>query len=109
VGEFLIMIAAFEHYQGVGLLLIPGVVLAAAYMLRLLQKLIWADSDGIYCLPVHAGDGFYVTLSDLSAREFCLMACLAIPVLWVGLYPGPLLEIMNCSVDNLLQYLPHAP
>ncbi|MBM4310617.1 MAG: NADH-quinone oxidoreductase subunit M [Deltaproteobacteria bacterium] len=109
VGEFLIMIAAFEQHQTVGLLLIPGVVLAAAYMLRLLQKLIWADCDGIYCLPVHAGDGFYVTVSDLSIREWCLMAVLAVPVLWVGLYPAPLLEIMSCSVDSLLQYLPHAP
>ncbi len=102
VGEFLIMLAAFGVSPPAAALLVPGVVLGAAYMLRLLQKLIWADCDGVYCLPVHAGDGFYVTLRDLSAREWCLMAVLAAPVVWVGLYPGPLLDIMNCSVEHLL-------
>jgi len=85
------------------------VVLAAAYVLRLLQKLIWADCDGIYCLPVHAGDGSYVTLSDLGRREICLLALLAIPVLWIGFYPAPLLDIMGCSVENLLNSWPQVP
>jgi len=109
VGEFLIMIAAFESNQWVGMLLVPGVVLAAAYILRLLQKLIWADCDGIYCLPIHAGDGSYVTVSDLGKREICLLVVLALPVLWIGFYPGPLLDIMGCSVENLLRHWPQVP
>lgn len=109
VGEFLIMLAAFGSSPAAALLLVPGVVLSAAYMLRLLQKLIWADCDGIYCLPVYAGDGFYVTVSDLTVREWCLMAVLAVPVVWIGFYPGPLLDIMGCSVEQLLHHWPQLP
>jgi len=109
VGEFLIMVAAFGSCTPAAILLVPGAVLSAAYMLRLLQKLIWADCDGIYCLPVHAGDGFYVTVSDLTVREWSMMAVLAVPVVWIGLYPGPLLDIMGCSVEHLLQYWPQVP
>lgn len=102
VGEFLILVAAFAKYTLVGVLIIPGVVLSAAYMLRLLQKMIWADSDGHYVLPIHAGDGSYVKLFDVNSRELLMLLLLAVFVFWIGLNPAPLLAVIDCSIENLV-------
>jgi NADH-quinone oxidoreductase subunit M len=47
-------------------------------------------------------------LEDISKREFMLLAILAIAVLWLGVYPFPLTEIMHATVDNLLEHMTHS-
>ncbi|WP_027358231.1 complex I subunit 4 family protein [Desulforegula conservatrix] len=106
VGEFLVLLAAFGKYPVVGGLAVVGAVLAAAYMLRLLQKMVWADSDG----HAHHGhdEGHHGHekeehhLSDLGFREAAMLVFLTIFVFWIGLNPSPILKIMNASVDNLV-------
>jgi NADH-quinone oxidoreductase subunit M len=44
-------------------------------------------------------------LSDLSIRELVTVIPLAILILWIGLYPGPLMEMMDSSVTNLVQHM----
>jgi NADH-quinone oxidoreductase subunit M len=92
VGELLILIGTFTGHKWFGALSIPGVVLAAAYMLRLLQKIAWG------------GEG-NPTFIDLNLREIIYLAPLAWFVLWIGFSPGPFLDIMHASVDHLLQQL----
>jgi NADH-quinone oxidoreductase subunit M len=52
-------------------------------------------------------------LPDLSNRELATVIPLAILVLWIGLYPGPLMEMMDASVTHLVQqmgpYQSHLP
>jgi NADH-quinone oxidoreductase subunit M len=100
IGEFLIMLAAFERSLPVGALVVPGAVLAAAYMLRMLQKILWAGSDGRRdaCVPGRPG-----LLQDLSLREFATLMFLAGLVVWIGLNPTPLLDILECSVAHVLE------
>ncbi len=100
VGEFFIIIAAFTRNTLVGVLLIPGAVLSAAYMLRMLQKMIWADSDGHSVHPVHCDKP---ALSDITWREGCMLVVLTIFVFWIGLNPGPLIEVMDSSIMHLLR------
>ena len=112
VGEFLVLFGAFEKYPLVGAAAIPGAILAAAYMLRLLQKMVWDDSDG------HAhhhdeghghgdshghGDDHGHALKDCNAREILQLAFLTIFVFWIGLHPTPLLEMMDSSIAHLTQ------
>jgi NADH-quinone oxidoreductase subunit M len=97
VGEFLVLLGAFSHSKLVGALAIPGAVLAAAYMLRLLQKMIWADSDG----HKHS-DGSERGLFDLDLREKLTLAFLTVFVFWIGLNPEPLLNVMDESINHLL-------
>ena len=44
-------------------------------------------------------------LQDISKREFMILAILALAVLWLGVYPFPLTEVMHATVDNLLEHV----
>lgn len=41
-------------------------------------------------------------LNDISKREFVLLAILAMMVLWLGVYPYPLTDVMHTTIDQLL-------
>jgi len=102
VSEFLVVIAAFAKYPLVGAASIIGAVLAAAYMLRLLQKMVWGRSDG-HATPDHGRAEGRNALSDLDLREVVTLGFLAIFVFWLGFYPKPLLTMMDSSVAHLLR------
>ena len=72
---------------------IPGAVLAAAYMLRLLQRVIWGGTNN----PDHTG------LKDLSMREVVVLAPLLLFVFWIGLGASPFTEVMHASVGHLVK------
>ena len=44
-------------------------------------------------------------LSDVNAREFLILGLLALMVLWLGIWPAPLLNVMHASVANLLEHV----
>ncbi|MBI5585909.1 MAG: NADH-quinone oxidoreductase subunit M [Deltaproteobacteria bacterium] len=90
VGELLVLIGAFSRELFFGVLTIPGVVLAAAYMLRLLQKIAWGGP----------GNSAFV---DLNLREIVYLIPLALLVLWIGFAPTPFLDVMHASVEHLIQ------
>ncbi len=92
VGEFLVLAGTFEFDLVLGLAAIPGAVLAAAYMLRMLQKVIWGGTDN--------PDQSWIT--DLNAREIVTLAPFLLFVLWIGLSPGPFIDMMDTSVTALL-------
>lgn len=105
VGEFLVLMAAFRANPIVGAIAIPGAILAAAYMLRLLQKVVWDKSDGH--LHHDHGDahegGHSRILRDLDLRETLCLAFLVIFVFWIGLNPQPVLSVMDASVTHLVE------
>ena len=72
---------------------VPGVVLAAAYMLRMLQKVAYGGTRN----PGHSG------LRDLELREILTLAPLLIFVFWIGLHPGPFTHVLDASVKHLLE------
>ncbi len=92
VGELLVLLGAFADYKLIGALSIPGVVLAAAYMLHLLQRIAWGGKASSH-------------FSDLELREIIYLAPLAVFVLWIGFSPGPFLDVMHVSVNHLLEQL----
>jgi len=98
VGEFMVILGVFTKSRVVGFLAIPGAVLAAAYMLRLLQKMVWDDSDG----HKHR-DGSERGLFDLDMREKLTLAFLTFFVFFIGFNPKPLLNIMDESVNHLIE------
>jgi len=90
VGELLVLIGAFLDHKWIGALTIPGVVLAAAYMLRLLQKIAWGGKGN-------------PTFKDMNLREIIYLAPLVVFVLWIGFNPGPFLDVMHASVAHLIE------
>lgn len=92
VGEFMILVGGFTKSKVIAACAIPGAVLAAAYMLRMLQKVVWGGENN----PSHTG------LLDLNAREIVTLAPLLVFVFWIGLSPAPFLEVMHTSVSHLI-------
>jgi len=92
VGEFMIIAGTFEHSIVLGLACIPGAVLAAAYMLRMLQKIIWGGTDN----PDQSW------IKDLNVREIVTLAPFLFFVFWIGLGAQPFINLIHVSVENLL-------
>jgi NADH-quinone oxidoreductase subunit M len=93
VGEFLILAGGFADHKLISGCAIPGAVLAAAYMLRMLQKVVWGGAKN----PAPHGE-----LLDLNLREILTLAPLLIFVFWIGLSPAPFMEVMHVSVAHLV-------
>ncbi|MDE8345162.1 MAG: NADH-quinone oxidoreductase subunit M [Acidocella sp.] len=77
VGEILVIIGAIQVNFWVALLGAAGMVLAAAYMLLLVRKVLFDKQAG----PARA------SLRDLTVAEYAMLVPLAIMVLWLGIYP----------------------
>jgi NADH-quinone oxidoreductase subunit M len=92
IGEFLVMSGGFVVSKTMMLFVVPGVVLAAAYMLRMLQKVAYGDTHN----PDHSA------LRDLGLREVVTLVPLLFFVFWIGLHPEPLTRVMDASVKNLM-------
>ncbi|MDR1242817.1 MAG: NADH-quinone oxidoreductase subunit M [Deltaproteobacteria bacterium] len=92
IGEFMILAGAFENNKILAAFAIPGAILAATYMLRMLQRVIWGGTSN----PDHS------KLWDLKLRETITLAPLLVFVFWIGLYPEPFLRVIRASLGNLL-------
>jgi NADH-quinone oxidoreductase subunit M len=92
VGEFMILAGTFKHNTVLALAAIPGAVLAAAYMLRMLQKIVWGGTDN----PDQSW------LNDLNVREIATLSPFLFFVFWIGLGPQPFIDLMHISITNLL-------
>ncbi|HID98227.1 MAG TPA: NADH-quinone oxidoreductase subunit M [Thermodesulfobacteriaceae bacterium] len=94
VGEFLCLSGAFSFSNKLGAWVIPGALLAAAYMFRIFLRVIW-------------GSGGKIELAaDLNLREWICLSPLALLVIIFGFHPAPLMKIMNPALENLLARLP---
>jgi NADH-quinone oxidoreductase subunit M len=93
IGEFLVLAGAFEHDVFLALAAIPGAVLAAAYMLRMLQKIVWGGTSN----PDQS------SLKDLGLREIIVLIPFLGFVFWIGLGPQPFLDLIHGSVSHLLE------
>lgn len=81
VGEFTILLGAFERSVWFAVFAASGVVLSAIYMLWMLQRVLFG------AVRVRANLG----LADMSRREWIIMLPLVALMFWIGLYPKPLL------------------
>ncbi|WP_029898159.1 complex I subunit 4 family protein [Desulfohalovibrio reitneri] len=95
VGEALVLIGAFTSDWVIGLIVIPGAMLGAAYMLRLTQRMTYAP---IGQEPSPKGKGW----RDLSPREVTYLLPLAVLTIYIGLAPGFALRIIDPAIENLL-------
>jgi NADH-quinone oxidoreductase subunit M len=95
VGEFLVILAAFRADFWYAFLAAMTLILGAAYTLWLVKRVIFGNVTNDHVSHVE----------DVNAREFIMMAILAVAVLALGLWPAPLLEVMKPSVEHLVQHV----
>ena len=92
IGEFLVLVGTSYVSFVMVLISLGGILLAAAYMLWMVQRLVLGEpsTEAAKVLP------------DLANRELATLIPLAILVVCIGLYPGPLMEMMDASVIHLI-------
>ena len=93
VGEFMVIIASFKANFWYAFLAATTLVLGAAYTLWMVKRVVYGEV---------ANDNV-ANLQDLNSREFIVLAILAISVLLIGLWPAPLVDMMNTSIEQLIQ------
>ena len=92
IGEFLILMGVFKVNFLVAVLASIGVILGAAYILWLYKRVIFGkliNSD-------------LKKMLDLNKSEFFVLSCLAIPILFFGFYPEPLINTIEISINDLI-------
>jgi NADH-quinone oxidoreductase subunit M len=95
VGEFLVLIGAFRTHPFFATLATTGVIFAAAYLLWAIQRLLFNPLDK----PANAA------LLDLNGRELGVMAALVVMILWLGIYPAPVLRRMEPSAARFVEQI----
>lgn len=95
VGEFMVIMSAIKVNFWYAFLAATTLIFGAAYTLWMYKRVIFG------AVANSAVEG----LHDISRREFALLAILAIAVLWIGVYPYPLTEVMHTTVEQLLTHV----
>ncbi len=93
VGEFLVLLGSFAAFPLATVFATTGVIFAAAYLLWALQRMIYNRLDK----PDNE------RLTDLNAREIGMMIPILIGIVWLGLYPQPVLRRMEPAAKRYLQ------
>jgi NADH-quinone oxidoreductase subunit M len=93
VGEFMVIIASFKANFWFAFLAATTLILGAAYTLWMVKRVLYGEV---------ANDNV-AELKDLNSREFIVLAILAVSVLLVGLWPAPLVDMMNTTIEQLMQ------
>jgi NADH-quinone oxidoreductase subunit M len=93
VGEFLVLVGAFRSYPLATLIAATGVIIAAMYLLPALQRVIYNPLDK----PANE------KLPDLSPRELAVLLPLIACIVWIGVYPQPILRRIEPASRQLIQ------
>lgn len=93
IGEFLILLGAFRSKWTYAVFAVSGVVLGAAYMLWLYQRVMFGTVEN----PKNQ------TIRDCKIREVIYMIPLILLMFWIGLYPKPALKISEATLHHLHQ------
>jgi NADH-quinone oxidoreductase subunit M len=95
VGEFLVVIASFKANVWFAVLAGTTLILGAAYSLWLVKRVVFGD----------VGNAQVAQLQDINGREAVILGSLAFVVLLFGLWPAPLVDVMQATLENLVAHV----
>ena len=93
VGEFLILLGAFQAQPWAAAVAVTGVVLGAAYMLWMIKRVFFGPVAGVVKTK---------KLHDLTRREWAVLLPLVLLIFWMGLKPGVFLNFSRASSEHWL-------
>jgi NADH-quinone oxidoreductase subunit M len=95
VGEFMVILASFRADFWFAFLAATTLIVGAAYTLWMVKRVVFGKvvNEGV------------AALQDINKREALVLGSLAVAVLVLGVWPAPLVEVMDASVRNLLQHI----
>jgi NADH-quinone oxidoreductase subunit M len=89
VGEFLVLVGSFKTYPVLATISATGVIFAAAYLLWAIQRILFNKLDK----PENEH------IPDLNRRELAILAPLVAAIIWLGVYPAPVLRRMESAAE----------
>ena len=92
VGEMLVLVGAWEASHWVAIFAATGLILGACYMLWLYRRVVFGRAEKTEVLE----------MAELDRREVLIFVPLTILVLWFGVYPSTLLDVMAYSVSDIM-------
>jgi NADH-quinone oxidoreductase subunit M len=92
VGEFLVLVGAFQVHRLSAVLATSGIIFAAVYMLWMYQRVVFG--------PVRHEETR--RLADLDAREVAMLVPILLLILWIGIYPKPFTAVTEGAVAELV-------
>jgi len=95
VGEWMVILGAVKYNFWIGFAAASALIFGAAYTLWMFKR--------VYLGAI--GNDHVRDLLDINAREFLMLALLAIAVLYMGIYPKPFTDVMDASVAQLLKQI----
>jgi NADH-quinone oxidoreductase subunit M len=95
IGEFFVILASFQASFWLAALAATILILGAAYTLWLVKRVLYGEvgNDGV------------ASLEDVDRREFWMLAILAALVLAIGIWPAPLVAVMDATLAELLAHV----
>ena len=95
VGEFMVILSSFKANFWYAFLAALTLIIGAAYTLWMVKRVVFGSvtNDAVK------------TMTDINKREFFFLAVLAFTVLLFGVWPAPLVEVMDVTVVNLIQHV----
>jgi NADH-quinone oxidoreductase subunit M len=94
VGEILILIGTFQVRPVVAVLAFVGVLLPVIYILRMVQDSLFGEAREER------------RVWDVEPREILILVVLAVPVLYIGLHPGPILRLFDSTIGLMMHQVP---
>ncbi len=95
VGEFMVILSSFKANFWFAFLAATTLILGASYTLWMVKRVMFGEV---------ANDNV-AALQDINGREAVILGSLAVMVLFFGLWPGPLVEVMQTSIQNLVAHI----
>jgi NADH-quinone oxidoreductase subunit M len=89
IAEFLILVGSWQANKPLTVLAAVGLVVATVYSLRIMQKVFFGQTERQFSLP------------DLGVREWVMLAPLILVIIWLGVYPKPVLKMLNADSITL--------
>lgn len=95
VGEFMVILASFRADFWFAVLAATTLIIGAAYTLWMVKRVVFGK----------VGNEGVAALQDINNREFLVLGSLALAVLILGVWPAPLVEVMDVSIEHLLKHI----
>ena len=98
VGEFMVIMGATHYSLWIGAIAATTLIWGASYTLWMYKRVIFGDI-------LHPA---VKEMKDINAREFVILAVLAVAVLGMGLLPEPFIAVIHQAADNLMAQIAHS-
>ncbi len=104
----MILLGAFKTHWAFGAVGVFGVILGLAYILWYYDRAMLGPPQETVINDSRGNERPVSTLRDLNPREWVIATSLTVMIFWIGLYPAPFFDMMDASVQAVVDRVDHS-